>query len=340
MHIGDTTAGIQYYSRFHMAFLLRPPTSPFEPPSLLYRLLSSPLRLLSQTLYSLILFLRGPAISKSPSSFQIRIVCISDTHTHKPTSLPQGDVLVHAGDLTSDGTVTDIQEQIDWISSLPYEHKIVVAGNHDSWFDLRARRKTDVGEAPRWGDVHYLQHSSLQLTFPSQAHRQLSFYGAPQVPQCGGEDFAFQYRRSDDAWSNTVPPEIDVLITHTPPRYHLDLPAGLGCDFLLKEVWRVRPKVHIFGHVHAGHGRELAFWDDTQRMYEKLSSREAKGVLKDMVAIKTWFDVMRLALYGVLGILWSRVWGGGDGGATVMINAALMYRSTGRLGNPAQTVSI
>lgn len=322
-----------------MAFSMRPPPSPFEPPSIIYRLLSSPLRLLIQILYSLILFLRGPAISKPPPLSQIRIVCISDTHTYKSKSLPQGDVLVHAGDLTIDGTVADIQDQIDWISSLPYEHKIVIAGNHDSWFDPRARRKTDVGKVPQWGDVHYLQHSSVQLTFRSQAHRRLSFYGAPQIPQCGGEDFAFQYRRSDDAWSYTIPLGTDVLITHTPPRHHLDLPAGLGCDYLLKEVWRVRPKVHIFGHVHAGHGREQVFWDDTQRVYERLCSREAKGVMKDMVTIVAWLDVMRLVVYGGLGIMWSRVWGG-DGGGAVMINAALVYRNTGRLGNHAQTVDI
>lgn len=322
-----------------MAYLPRPPPSPFDPPSIPYRLLSSPLRLLTQSLYKLILSLQGSASLKPPSSFRIRIVCISDTHTHKPTSLPQGHILVHAGDLTNDGTVAHIQDQLDWISSLPYEHKIVIAGNHDSWFDPRARRETDVGKAPRWGDVHYLQHSSVRLTFPSQAHRQLSFYGAPQIPQCGGQDFAFQYRRSDDAWSNTIPLETDVLITHTPPRHHLDLPAGLGCDYLSKEVWRVRPKVHIFGHVHAGYGREHVFWDDTQRVYETLCSREAQGVARDMVAISAWLDLIRLTVYGVLGILWSRVWGR-DGGGTVMINAALMYKSTGRLENRAQIVDI
>ena len=317
-----------------MAFLLRPPPSPFEPPSVPYRLLNSPLRFLTQALYSLILYLRGPASSKQTSSLQVRIVCISDTHTHKPTFLPHGDVLVHAGDLTNNGTVAEIQDQIDWISSLPYEHKIVIAGNHDSWFDPRARRTTDTTKAPCWGTVHYLQHSSVQLTFPSSAHRQLSFYGAPQIPKCGGEDFAFQYRRSDDAWSFTIPPT-DVLITHTPPRHHLDLPAGLGCDYLLKEVWRVRPKVHIFGHVHAGHGKETVFWDDTQRMYEKLCSRSSKGVMMDTA----WLDLMRLAMYGLLDILWSRVWGG-DRQGTVMVNAALIYRNTGRLGNPAQTVDV
>lgn len=101
----------------------------------------------------------------------------------------------------------------------------------------------------------------------------------------------------------------------------------------------MRPKVHIFGHVHAGHGREQVFWDDTQRVYEKLCSTEARGVMRDMVAILAWLDLMRLAMYGVLALLCSKVWGG-DRGGTVMINAALMYRSTGRLGNPAQTVDM
>ena len=321
-----------------MAFLPKPPFSAFEPPSIQYRVLSSPLRLLAQSVYGIILFLRGPSVTKPPLSSQIRVVCISDTHSFKPTSLPAGDVLVHAGDLTNNGTIADIQDQIDWISSLPYEHKVVIAGNHDSWFDLRARRKTEVGKAPQWRGVHYLQHSSVQLAFPCQGHRLLRFYGGPQIPQCGGENFAFQYRRGTDAWSFTIPPT-DVLVTHTPPKYHLDLPAGLGCEYLLKEIWKVRPKVHIFGHIHAGHGREYVFWDNTQRLYEKLCSRDSKGLITDFFAVVAWLDVLKLVMYGVLGVLWSRVWGG-DNGGTVMINAALVYRNTGRIGNPAQIVDI
>ena len=95
----------------------------------------------------------------------------------------------------------------------------------------------------------------------------------------------------------------------------------------------MRPKVHVFGHVHAGHGCEHIFWDNTQIVYEKLCSREAKGVIRDVIAIVAWMDILRLVVYGALGIIWSRVWGG-DSSGTVMINAALMY------GNPAQTVDI
>ena len=315
------------------------PPSPFEPPTLVHRFLSSPTRLLAQTLYNLILLLRGSGHPKPPDSSPIRIVCISDTHTHKPNSLPPADVLIHAGDLANAGTVAEIQDQIDWLSSLPHEHKIVIAGNHDSFCDPRSRPKSDVGKQLNWKDIHYLQHSSTTLTFPEQGNRTLQFYGAPQIPQCGGEDFAFQYRRSDDAWSGTIPPETDVLVTHTPPRHHLDLPAGLGCDFLLKEVWKVRPKLHVFGHVHAGYGQESVFWDEAQKAYERLCARKEKGIIRDVVAASAWVDLARLALYGVLGILWTRVWGG-DGSESLMVNSALMYRSSGKLGNNPQVVEI
>jgi len=322
-----------------MASLFKPPPSPFEPPSVPYRILNSPLKFVAHTLNTILLLLRGSAVRKPSPSSAIRVVCISDTHTHKPMALPPGDVLVHAGDLSNDGTVVEIQDQLDWLSSLPYQHKIIICGNHDSFFDPRSRRKEDLGRNLDWGELHYLQHSSLKLKFPNKESRQLCFFGAPQIPQCGGEDFAFQYRRTDDAWSGTIPPETDVLITHTPPRHHLDLPTGMGCEFLLREIWKIKPSLHIFGHVHAGYGREEVGWDETQRIFEKLCARRERGVLLDLVAVSSWIDLMKLILYGAMGILWIRVWGG-DGGATIMINSALMYGSTGRLGNPPQVVEI
>jgi len=322
-----------------MVSLFKPPPSPFEPPSLPHRIISSPLKFISQTLYAAILVLRGPALSKDPPDSSIRLVCISDTHTHKPASLPPGDVLIYAGDLTNDGSVAEIQDQVDWLSSLPYEHVVVICGNHDSFFDPRARRKGDVDKEIMWGTVHYLQHSSLRLCFPKHGNRQLSFYGAPQIPRCGGKEFAFQYRPIDDAWTGTIPRETDVLVTHTPPRNHLDLPIGMGCEFLLKEIWRVRPKVHVFGHVHAGYGKHYAFWDQSQKIFEGLCARHNNGMLRDVLAARAWVDVVKLVIYGLVGVLWTRVWGGIEE-STLMVNSALTYRSTGTLGNSPQVVDI
>lgn len=316
------------------------PVTPFDPPSIVFCLLFSPWKTLIQYLYALLLFLRGPAIYPPSRSSPIRLVCISDTHTQKPTLIPSGDVLIHAGDLTNLGTVRDIQAQIDWLSSLPHPYKIVIAGNHDSFFDPRSRREGDIGRSIRWGSVRYLQHSSIILDFPLHSGRRLCFYGAPQIPECGGEDFAFQYPRNKDVWSGTIPPETDVLITHTPPRHYLDLPAGLGCEFLRRELWKIRPKVHVFGHVHAGYGRKYVFWDDSQRTFERLCGRQDRGIMKNLFAMAgIWLDLVRLIWYGVQGIVWSRVWGGDDGGG-IMINASLTYGSSGKLLNWPQVVDI
>ena len=322
-----------------MLSFLKPPISPFETPSTTYLILHSPLKYIARKLFRFILLLRGPALPTPPEISRIRIVAISDTHTQKATCLPAGDVLIHAGDLANAGTVTEIQEQIDWLSSLPYDHKIVIAGNHDSYLDPRSRPREDEGRRLEWKDVTYLQHSTLKLFFSKQGNRELRFYGAPQIPQCGGKDFAFQYHRNDDAWTGTIPLETDVLITHTPPRYHLDLPAGLGCDYLLKEAWRVKPRVHVFGHVHADYGRENVFWDEGQASYERICRREAKGVLSDFIAISAWLDMAKLIAYGAVGILWSRIWGG-DVDGSIMVNAALTYKSTGQLRNAPQVIDI
>ena len=58
---------------------------------------------------------------------------------------------------------------------------------------------------------------------------------------------------------DAIPVDLDVLITHTPPRGTLDRRssgAPIGCEQLAAALPRVRPRVHLFGHVHASGGQE------------------------------------------------------------------------------------
>ena len=134
--------------------------------------------------------LRGAPFKTPQTKPSIRIVCISDTHTYTP-ELPAGDLLIHAGDLTNAGTIEDIQKQIDWLDSQPHKYKIVIAGNHDSYFDPKSRKEADKKPNSKlnFRGLYYLQNSSLQLKF--KGGRTLNFYGAPAIPQCGGTDFAY-----------------------------------------------------------------------------------------------------------------------------------------------------
>ncbi|KAK3073614.1 hypothetical protein LTR53_004624 [Teratosphaeriaceae sp. CCFEE 6253] len=324
------------------------PDSPFDPPSLLYTILTGPLKAVAGILDFGFSSLRS---SPCPASPPIRIVCISDTHCLKPPYVPDGDLLIHAGDLTNAGTPAELQAQIDWLDDLPHQHKVAIAGNHDTYLDPRSREtlpSKDQEDSIDWKGVHYLQHSSRTLTFHGGA-RSLVLYGAPQIPACGGDDFAFQYPRGDDAWSETLPEDVDILITHTPSKHHLDLPAALGCEHLLREMWRVRPSVHVFGHVHAGRsdmlgwlkgGREVVRWDEGQKCLERALGRP-DGFIRGIIDPRGWVDIASVLAYGVMGVLWDRIWGGAQtDGATIVVNAALMYNNTGELRNRPQVIDL
>ncbi|KAH8802806.1 Metallo-dependent phosphatase-like protein [Xylogone sp. PMI_703] len=308
----------------------------WDPPTPLDEILESPLQALIHHLYVLFLFIRGAPFLPPRNKPSIRVVCISDTHTNT-TEVPDGDLLIHSGDLTNAGTIKEIQEQLDWIDSLPHKEKIVVAGNHDSYFDPKSRKEEDNGKKLNLKSIHYLENKSITLKF--KGGRKLNIFGSPYIPQCGGSDFAFQYNRGTDHWKNHIPRDTDVLITHGPPRYHLDL--GIGCASLLEEIWRVRPRLHVFGHVHSGHGQQSVFWDEGQRAYERLMARKKGGLIWDFFPSTAWLDALKVIWYGFKGILWQRLMVGPSGGnGGVMVNAALVYQSTTDLGNRAEIVDL
>ena len=350
-------------SLLSLSMVLEPPTGrwrrfyqapePFERASVLYLAFSHPLKLLLLKLYHVLTYFRT---APAPSAPPVRVVCISDTH-ELTCEVPQGDVLIFAGDLTNCGSVQAIQKQVDWLASLPHQHIVVIAGNHDSYLDPRSRGS--LAESQRagsvdWKRVHYLQHCSKTLNVAvqrSESHsrdpllrsgiRTLRVYGAPQIPACGPmSQFAFQYPRGLDAWSETVPEDTDVLVTHTPPKSHLDLPLpdGQGCEYLLAEVKRVRPALHVFGHVHWGAGSTVCWWGHCQEAYERgmgVKTGWARGLLSHVL----WRSIIGVVCSGVKELVWDKIWGG-QGRSTVMVNAAQMKGNTGKLGNTVQVVVI
>lgn len=114
-----------------------------------------------------------------------------------------------------------------------------------------------------WGRVIYLQNSSIELQCNG---RSLRIYGSAMTPKCG--NFGFQYDPEEDIWADTVPDGTDILLTHGPPALHLD--QGKGCKHLLKEIWRARPKLVVFGHIHLGRGERMVAFDGAQANYENI----------------------------------------------------------------------
>ncbi len=178
----------------------------------------------------------------------MRLVLISDTHRrHKDLVLPEGDVLVHAGDLTERGTLHEVADALAWFSQQPHPHKVCIAGNHDFYFEEQPRLARRL--VPR--GVTYLQDSGVTI-------EGVRFWGSPVTPWF--MDWAFnRHPAGIGAYWSRIPGGTDVLITHGPPRGVLDkldhADGHVGCPQLLERVQKIQPKVHVFGHIHEGYGQ-------------------------------------------------------------------------------------
>lgn len=180
----------------------------------------------------------------------MRLVCISDTHnSHKAMNLPEGDVLIHAGDATGQGLTLEVERFLAWFASQPHAHKILIAGNHDWLFQRHPDMAAQLLAAH--AGITYLQDSGVEI-------EGVKFWGSPWQPWfC---DWAFNLPRKGSAiretW-NKIPLGTEVLITHGPPHGVLDQVHGgqhLGCEELKIRLEAILPRVHIFGHIHDAYG--------------------------------------------------------------------------------------
>jgi hypothetical protein len=135
-----------------------------------------------------------------------------------------------------------------------------------------------------WRSLIYLQDSSTTLRF--QGGRPVRIYGSPWTPEHG--NWAFQYPRTGpNRWKGTIPEDTDILLTHGPPKHHLDL-GHLGCSSLLNEVHEKPPLLYVFGHIHAGYGRRTVVWDDFEIAYEKALGKDS-----------SWLDLAKMVFFSI-----------------------------------------
>lgn len=179
-----------------------------------------------------------------------RIVALSDTHCkHSMIQVPEGDILVHAGDATSRGTLAEMKAFLTWFETQPHQHKIFVAGNHDMLAaDDHSLFEMLLEEHPT---ITYLEDSGTEIMG-------LRFYGTPWVSWCGDWAFVANSAERYEIWKQ-IPTETDVLVTHSPIYQILDLCKNgdkVGCQYLRDEVInRIKPKLLLHGHIHEAYGQ-------------------------------------------------------------------------------------
>jgi len=190
----------------------------------------------------------------------VRFVCVSDTHmTHSSMKVPDGDVLLHAGDFTNKGTVAEIKEFNTWLGKLPHRHKIVIAGNHDLALDSEhVQKRREASETTT--TVRSLLTNCTYVHDEFVTVMGIKIYGSPYQPDMFAKYVAFSLPRGESLrkkWDK-IPNDTDILLTHSPPFGYCDrmmFGKRVGCEDLLRAIEdRVRPAFHVFGHIHAARG--------------------------------------------------------------------------------------
>lgn len=175
----------------------------------------------------------------------MKLVCMSDTHVnHERIIVPEGDIFIFAGDAHLVNSLL-VQSFDEWLKTIPCRHKIVIAGNHDLIpYERHLNNKRFHLE-----NAHYLCHSGITLSG-------INFFGSPFTKEYNGWYFMLSEENLGYKWKQ-VPDSTDVLITHGPAYGVLDqnrLGNKCGSTTLKYALERIKPKIHIFGHIHESNG--------------------------------------------------------------------------------------
>jgi Icc-related predicted phosphoesterase len=190
----------------------------------------------------------------------MRLVSISDTHCNlSEVKLPEGDILIHSGDLTFSGSVKETEKELFELGKYRAKFKaiILVEGNHDF---LGERNEKIMGQLCEDNGITLLRDSSAVV-------EGIKVYGSPYQPEFGR--WAWNLPRGKalkDKW-DLIPEDVQLLITHSPPKSILDGVARfnrrigeyelehVGCVDLYNRVKELKSlRGHFFGHIHSGRG--------------------------------------------------------------------------------------
>jgi predicted phosphodiesterase len=179
----------------------------------------------------------------------MKILALSDLHGYLP-KVPPCDILLLGGDYEPGAAKGKDRDWIlgpfkDWLGGLPARHIVGVAGNHD-W---TAQNAPEVYRGLPW---HYLDNAEIAL-------EGLTFFGSPWTPPFYNWAFMAEENKLRSMFAK-IPKHVDVLITHGPPagiRDRNNHGNSCGSSALANKVFKVAPRLHVFGHIHESYGSQV-----------------------------------------------------------------------------------
>lgn len=194
------------------------------------------------------------------------IDCIADLHGFEP-KLPGGDLLILAGDYTDQGKLTEWGRFFYWLKQQQYDKKVLIAGNHDNLFETgfpkNHKQAEQLKEVIEFLDIsedfEYLCDSGTE-------YEGLKIWGTPWTPWFHGVNPKCKSFMDSETYLEKrfrlIPERLDILITHGPMRHILDQNIdgyACGSPSLRKNIDRVQPRFHVFGHIHEQGGNQLMY---------------------------------------------------------------------------------
>lgn len=198
----------------------------------------------------------------------MRIIATSDTHFVFPLprdgkypGVPEGDVLLHCGDLMYTGHPDEWYLRLGNLAAMPHAHKLIVPGNHD----FHIQNYNGIARAELKNNAKF---KLLDDHKPYTEIDGVQFFAIPGVTGLPG----WAYNTTDqelERWLGTaydVGRPADIVMSHAPPYLILDAinPEGrrvrdrkhVGSRALRRwfNELQVKPKYWFFGHIHESYG--------------------------------------------------------------------------------------
>lgn len=162
------------------------------------------------------------------------IIAISDTHgKHRELKIPPCDILIHLGDVCNFGNKLEITDFCNWYLEQKAQTKILIAGNHDAEFGKGMSYFSSI--IP--DEIILLDNCKAVINCDKDGADNITIATVPVRLKGIGRD-----------WVDLE--NVDILLTHCPPRGILDGRNHYGSRRLLEYVTRYKPEFHLFGHVH------------------------------------------------------------------------------------------
>lgn len=192
---------------------------------------------------------------------KFKICAISDTHNkHDSITIPECDILIHAGDATFGGQPNELRDFAEWMNEQEAGRIVYVPGNHELWL----QQNLEIGKSIL---LKYCPGMDILIDQTIDIEG-IKIHGSPATPFF--HNWAWNYAKSDSEaalrniehiqkkW-DLIPLNANILITHGPAYKVLDQnKEGEHCgDYnLMSTIIDLRPDLHVCGHIHEGHGHE------------------------------------------------------------------------------------